>query len=132
MLQKFNQLLVSYLGNYYTDVIHSVFAFILVLSIYSFLSFFVKNKIESIAQKRRYLVNLRNFSIVLLILIEIFLWSGEIKTFFISAIAIFAAFMVSFKELIMSFIGSLFITSNKLFSLGDIIQVNDIQGKVID
>ena len=32
----------------------------------------------------------------------------------------------------MSFVGSLFITSNKLFTLGNIIQVGDIKGKVLD
>ena len=132
MLQKFNNILQSYLGSYYNDIIHSFITLLILLVLYSFISFLIRNKIENIAQKRKYLINLRNTSIVLLILIEIFLWSGEIKTFFISATAIFAAFMVSFKDLIMSFVGSLFITSNKLFSLGDTIQINDIQGKVID
>lgn len=132
MLQKFNQILITYLGNYYNDVIHSFISLCILFSIYLFLSFLIKKKIENISQKRNYLINLRNIFIVLVILVEIFLWSGEIKTFFISATAIFAAFMVSFKELIMSFVGSLFITSNKLFSLGDIIQINEIQGKVID
>lgn len=132
MLQKFNQILITYLGNYYNDVIHSFVSLCILFSIYLFLSFLIKKKIENISQKRNYLINLRNIFIVLVILVEIFLWSGEIKTFFISATAIFAAFMVSFKELIMSFVGSLFITSNKLFSLGDIIQINEIQGKVID
>lgn len=132
MLSKFNQILISYLGNYYNDVIHSFVALMILLGLYSFFSLLIRKKINDITQKRNYLINLRNISIVLLILIEIFLWSGEIKTFFISATAIFAAFMVSFKDLIMSFVGSLFITSNKLFSLGDRIQINDVKGKVID
>lgn len=132
MFGYWNQQLNHYLGNMYLDIVHSLLALIIIVSFYYFISFFIRKKIENIAQKRQFLVNLRNICMIIFFMTEIFLWSGEIKTFLISATAIFAAFLVSFKDLIMSFIGSIFITSNKLFSLGNIIQVGEIKGKVLD
>lgn len=132
MITYWSQFISHLSGGMYTDIIHSLFALIIIVLFYSFGSFFIKKRIENIYQKRQILVNFRNICVIILFLIEIFLWSGEIKTLLISATAIFAAFMVAFKDLIISFIGSLFITSNKLFSLGNIIQVGDIKGKVLD
>lgn len=132
MLNSFNKTLNQYLGGTYIDVFHSLIALLIIISFYYFISFFIRRKIENITQKRKFLVNLRNICMIVLFLIEVFLWSGEIKTLFISATAIFAACLVAFKDLIMSFVGSLFITSNKLFTLGNIIQVGEIKGKVLD
>lgn len=132
MLQQWNQLLNNYLGQMYNDIIHSILALVFIIVFYSFGAFFIKKRILNIHQKRQFLVNFRNICFITLILVEFFLWSGEIKTLLISATAIFAAILISFKDLIMSFVGSLFITSNKLFTLGNIIQVGEIKGKVLD
>lgn len=132
MLQSWNQTLINYLGNMYMDIIHSILALIIIILIYSFGSFFIKRKINEINQKRQILVNFRNICVIMFFLIEIFLWSGEIKTLLISATAIFAAFLVSFRDLLMSFVASLFISSHKLFNIGNTIQVGEIKGKVLD
>lgn len=132
MLQQWNTSISNYLGHMYDDILHSLFALVLMIVIYSFGSFFIRKKIGNIYHKRQFLVNFRNICVIVFFLVEIFLWSGEIKTLLISATAIFAAILISFKDLIMSFVGSLFITSNKLFTLGNIIQVGEIKGKVLD
>ena len=132
MLLELNKILMNYLGAMYPDVIRTIISIIVLTIIYSFISYFVKKKTKTLSDKRRILVNTRNFLIIAFILIEFFLWSGEIKTLFISATAIFAACLITFKELILSFFSSLFITSNKLFSVGHIIKIGDNKGKVID
>lgn len=132
MFNFWNPILTHYLGSLYSDIIHSILALMIFILFYSFGSFFIKRKVINIYQKRQFIVNFRNICVILFFLVEIFLWSGEIKTLLISATALFAAFLVSFKDLLMSFIGSVFISSHKLFTLGDTIQVGEIKGKVLD
>lgn len=122
----------SFLGAAYKDVIASVLSIIILLAIYSFISFFIKKQNRSPEKKYRTLVTVRNSFLIIFLLIQVFVWSGEIKTLFLSAAAIMAAMIITFKELIMCFVGSFWVGSNKLFSIGDYIEYDNVRGKVMD
>jgi small-conductance mechanosensitive channel len=69
----------------------------------------------------------------LLLLVGLFvIWTNEIKSFGISIIAIAAAVAIATKEFILCFVGGVYKAINKLFKVGDRIEVNENLGDVID
>jgi small-conductance mechanosensitive channel len=120
------------LGSSLRDLGLTIISLIVLLIVYSFFSFLIRKRDTTPEKKYASLMTLRNSFFVLFIFIQLFLWSGELKTLFISAAAIMAAMIVTFKELIMCFVGSFWVTSNKLFSIGDYIEYDTVKGRVID
>ena len=108
----------------------SLFSLVLFISIYTFLSFFIKRQEWSMEKKRRVGISTRNAIIFMFITTLIFLWGGGIKTLVLSAAAVCAAFFVAFKEVLLSFFGTL--SSNRLFSIGDYIEYDGYKGRIID
>ncbi|MDP4610706.1 MAG: mechanosensitive ion channel family protein [Opitutales bacterium] len=87
---------------------------------------------HSISYRRRWTVGLRNLRFLLLVIGLVLIWATELRTAAISAVAIMAALVIGTKELIMCLLGSVVKTGSNAFALGDRIQINDIEGDVID
>lgn len=97
---------------------------------YKGFSFYTNKQEMSYERKHRALVNTRNILIFTFVVLTFFIWIGEIKTSLLSAAAICSAIIITFKEIILSFFGTL--VSNQSFQLGDYIEVDGLPGKIIN
>lgn len=82
--------------------------------------------------KLRWRAQIRNATIVLVLLGVTLIWAEQLRTFAISIVAIAAAIAVSTKEISACFLGSLVRASGKGFTIGDRVQIGDTRGDVID
>lgn len=120
----------SILGSFRNELLNTfMFAFILFF-FYKGFSFYTNKQQMSYERKHRALVNTRNILIFIGVVLTFFTWIGEIKTSLLSAAAICSAIIITFKEIILSFFGTL--VSNQTFQLGDYIEVDGLQGKIIN
>lgn len=92
----------------------------------------IREKVDSLELRRKWLVNARNGFLLLLLLGLVLIWGQELRTLALSIVAIAVAFVVATKELILCVIGSIIKTGSSSFNLGDRIQVKDFRGDVID
>lgn len=115
-----------------SDLIVSFGLFLFVFLLYFSIKFFISRTTLSFFEKKSISVKIRNIFIFIFILGLISIWSGQLKTVFISAAAIAAAAIVALKELILSFVGYFVISANNIFDIGDEIEYESIRGKVID
>ena len=83
-------------------------------------------------KRRKWLIQIRNLSVILFILGTGLIWGTELKTFAISIAAIAAAFVLATKELILCVSGGVLKVSNDLFGIGDWIQIGEYRGEVVD
>ena len=77
-------------------------------------------------------VRLNNVSWLVMLLSIMSIWSSQIETLALSAVAIAAAIVVATKELILCVSGGVLRTASRAFSVGDRIEVVGIRGEVID
>lgn len=82
--------------------------------------------------RRRWLIGIRNASILLFLLAAGAVWAEELQTFALSLVAIAAAIAIATKELILCLLGGLYRSSAALFNVGDRIEVGAHRGDVID
>lgn len=82
--------------------------------------------------KRRWIVQIKNISLLILALGLFGIWMNELRAFAISLVAVAAAFVFGTKEIILCFLGSAYRASAKPFELGDRIEINGVRGEVID
>jgi hypothetical protein len=112
------------------DVFYTSLALLLFVGFYTAIFFFLKKQDWSTDKKHKLAVSIRNSLFFAFLIVVAFVWSGELKTFIFSFAAIFSAFVLVFKELILGMVG--YIITNKVFSIGDYIEYDGIQGKIID
>lgn len=102
-------------------------------------AFFLKYVISRYIKKRyilegidkRYLItNVKNFFNLLLIISLMVLWGSELQKFAFSIAAFIVAIILATKELILCFVGFVYISANSPFRVGDWIQLNDTVGEV--
>lgn len=60
------------------------------------------------------------------------LWFAQLQVFFVSLLAVAAAIVIAFKELIMCFTGGLLLRTSKIFKEGDRIELDEVRGFVIE
>lgn len=130
MLSKISAFFHHLFGVNFPEIVGSFSALLFFICVYTFIFFIIKRQDWSNEKKRKHSISVRNGLFFFLVLTLIFLWGGELKTLILSAAAIFAAFFVAFKEVLLSILGSL--VSNKIFSVGDYIEYDGIKGKIID
>lgn len=82
--------------------------------------------------RRRWSVNIRNALILTSLLGLVFIWASEIRTLAVSLVALAAALVLAIKELLLCISGTIFKTSTKAFSVGDIVEIQGIRGYVVD
>lgn len=122
----------KYLNNFNSHLSISLFALFFLVTLYILINQILKTKINDFSKRKSISVNLRNFLFLFFVILNFSLWAGEIKTVLLSTAAITAAVIITFKEFLLSFFASFFITSNQLFSIGDEIEYEAIKGKVLD
>jgi len=82
--------------------------------------------------KRRWLVSLRNVTLVIFLLGMALIWASEIETVAVSLVAIAAAIVLATREMILCLLGSLYRTSTNAYAIGDRIEIGGFKGQVID
>jgi len=130
MFKNINSYLQSIFGSSLNDVFYTSLALLLFVGFYTAIFFFLKKQDWSTDKKHKLAVSIRNSLFFAFLIVVAFVWSGELKTFIFSFAAIFSAFVLVFKELILGMVG--YIITNKVFSIGDYIEYDGIQGKIID
>ncbi len=82
--------------------------------------------------KRRFIVQIKNSSYMLFVLLLLVIWGSELRTFAVSLVAIAAAVVIATKEILLCIMGGILRTTNQLFNVGDRIEVGGAKGDVID
>ncbi len=82
--------------------------------------------------RRRWLVGIRNASILIFLFATATVWAAELRTFALSLVAVAAAVAIGTKELIQCLLGGFYRSSSRLFTVGDRIEVGSHRGDVID
>jgi small-conductance mechanosensitive channel len=83
-------------------------------------------------EKRRWIIQVKNASLIILAAGLFGIWATELRSFALSLVAVAAALAIATKEIIQCFMGGLYKTSVRPFELGDRIEVNGVRGEVID
>ncbi|WP_434779008.1 mechanosensitive ion channel domain-containing protein [Neisseria sp. Ec49-e6-T10] len=86
----------------------------------------------SLEDKRRWAISLRNTVIFCSLFGLILIWARELQSFALSIVAFAAALVLATKEIIMCISGGFLRAASNSYTLGDHIQVNTNQGRVID
>lgn len=82
--------------------------------------------------KLRALVFWRNSSLLVALVMLLFVWRAELRAAALSLAALSVALVLAGKELLTSVLGYIYRTTSGSFRFGDVIQINDIKGEVID
>jgi small-conductance mechanosensitive channel len=83
-------------------------------------------------ERRRGVVAVRNVAILVLITGGVTIWAEELQSIVFSLVAVAAALVLAFKEIINGLSGSFVRSTTKAFQIGDRIEVNGQRGDVID
>jgi small-conductance mechanosensitive channel len=83
-------------------------------------------------EKRRWIIQIKNVSLVILAAGLFGIWATELRAFAISLVAVAAAIAISTKEVIQCFLGGFYKASARPFELGDRIEIAGYRGEVID
>jgi len=82
--------------------------------------------------RRRWLVGVRNATMLLGVLALGAIWADALRPFVVSLLAVAVAFVIAMKELIQSALASLMRSATNLYSVGDRIEVGGNRGDVVD
>jgi small-conductance mechanosensitive channel len=82
--------------------------------------------------RRRWIVNVRNASIFVLLLGLALIWAQELRTLAVSFIALAVALVIATKEFILCISGSVIRAGTQSYAVGDRIQIGEMRGDVID
>ncbi|RUO77837.1 mechanosensitive ion channel domain-containing protein [Idiomarina seosinensis] len=93
---------------------------------------YIRRNVNSTDLRRRWLVQLRNGLLLVLLLGLVMIWGNELRTFALSLVAIAVALVIATKELIICVSGTLIKSGSNAFQLGDRIQIKEYRGDVID
>jgi small-conductance mechanosensitive channel len=136
----------TFLGDFAAEVIALLKSWDILRQVSStivlFVSFFVFRWLTILAirrwqapspdEKRRWIVQIKNISLIILAAGLFGIWATELRGFAISLVAVAAAIAISTKEVIQCFLGGFYKASARPFDLGDRIEVNGYRGEVID
>jgi len=85
-----------------------------------------------VAIQLRWRAQIRNATLLIIVLGVTVVWAQELRTVAISVVAVAAALVLATKELIMCLMGSMLRASGSSFHVGDRIEVTGIRGDVVD
>ena len=74
----------------------------------------------------------RNFTFLIALLLLVFIWRAELRAAALSVAALSVALVIAGKELVTSVLGYVYRTTSSSFEFGDVIEINDVKGEVID
>lgn len=113
-------------------LLSSVILIGVVLSSRAVLSKFIRRSVQSNELRVRWLAQMRNILLLLMLLGLTLIWAQELRTLALSIVAIAVALVVATKELILCVTGSIIKSGARSFAIGDRIQIKDFRGDVID
>jgi small-conductance mechanosensitive channel len=113
-------------------VLKSVIFIAVVLAVRTFLTATVLRLSPQSEQRRRWVVNIRNTSILLIVLGLAALWTEAVESFGTLVLALGVGFVIATKELLMCVTGSFLRTAANTYSIGDRIEIGSYRGDVID
>ncbi len=87
---------------------------------------------EPSEERRRMIVNSRNFCFGLFLVGMVLVWASELRTFAVSIVAILAAIVLATKEVIMCLTGTLVRSVSNSYVVGDRVEIGAVRGDVID
>lgn len=82
-------------------------------------------------EKRRWIIQIKNVSLIILAAGLFGIWATELRAFALSLVAVAAALAIATKEIIQCFMGGFWIASVRPFEIGDRIEINGHRGEVI-
>jgi small-conductance mechanosensitive channel len=82
--------------------------------------------------RRRWIVNIRNFSIAVVLLGLVLIWQQQLWTIAVSFFALAVAVVIATKELILCISGAVVRASTHSYSVGDRIEIGGKRGDVVD
>src|SRR5690606_33971720 len=82
--------------------------------------------------RRRWVVVLRNASVLLLILGLLSIWAEELQTLAVSLIAFAVALVIATKELILCASGAVVRAAGDAYGVGERVEINGLRGEVVD
>lgn len=83
-------------------------------------------------EKRRWIIQIKNVSLIILAAGLFGIWATELRAFALSLVAVAAALTIATKEILQCFLGGFYKASTRPFEIGDRIEVNGYRGEVID
>ena len=120
-----------FIKNYFNEFLYTTLSFVALSILYGIIFFAIeKNKSWSTSKKHRLSISARNILIIIFLFTFLFIWSGELKTFLLSATALVGALFIVFKEILLSISGGILMGNN--FDVGDRIEYDGIAGVVVD
>jgi len=85
----------------------------------------------STGERRTAYTAVRNGVAVVVLILLLFLWGGQLRHFALSVAALAAAVAIASKEFVMSALGSLMRATQRPYAVGDIIEINGMKGEVL-
>ena len=82
--------------------------------------------------RRRWLVQVRNAALIVLLIGLVMIWAEELRLFAVSILAVAVATAIATKELIQCLTGSALKVAGRSFKIGDRIEIASVRGDVID
>lgn len=82
-------------------------------------------------ERRTAYTAVRNGVAVVVLILLLFLWGGQLRHFALSVAALAAAVAIASKEFVMSALGSLMRATQRPYAVGDIIEINGMKGEVL-
>ena len=118
---------------YLKTILYSLFLVVLFAFIGKVIKYKVEKKKKVSRAKKNFLKKKTDqYLKYILVIFVVFLWFSKLQVFFVSIIAIAAAIVIAFKELIMCFMGGLLCKLSSLFEEGDRIELDGHRGFVIE
>ena len=82
--------------------------------------------------KLRWRAQIRNATVIALLLGLTLIWAEQLRTLALSIVAIAAAIAITTKEITACFLGSFVRASGRSFEIGDRVQIGEVRGDVVD
>lgn len=125
----------SHILSYFSRETNETLIYTCFLILFSFLLYYfiraIINKLSwSYEKKLKNLTTIRNILVFSVVFVSLIMFGGHLKTFVYSAAAIFSAFLILFRELILSIVG--FLVSNRTYYVGDYISYDNNKGLIMD
>jgi small-conductance mechanosensitive channel len=114
------------------NLLKSAILVAVVLSLRTFVTATVLRLSPQSEQRRRWVVNIRNTSILVIVLGLAFLWVAAVEEFYALILALGVGVVIATKELLMCVTGSFLRTVANTYSVGDRIEIGAFRGDVID
>lgn len=120
-----------FVKNYFNEFLYTLISFVVLTVLYGIAFIAIeKNKNWSVSKKHRVSISIRNVLIIIFLFTFLFIWSGELKTFLLSATALVGALFIVFKEVLLSISGGILMGNN--FDVGEAVEYDGIEGIIVD